>query len=712
MARPKASGVDRTELPIAAPSPWRGRRVALLCAGALLWAVVGLEQFRRAPAYFDDAFISFNYARALTEGRGFVFNAEDGPLEGFTNLSWVLLVAGLLELGAQPEVGSRVVGLGCYALLFAVHAWLLLRARARGWVDLAGVLLIGTLALPYGLAIIAGSGLETSLASLLAVLLVVSLAWDVSPRWVVLVTVVQAAILATRLDGALFLAGFGIALLLREWAQRRSLRRSARVVTLVELPSLAFFVTLLGWKSWYFGSILPNTFFAKSAGIASWDLGWSYWLAFLKNSPQVIPLSALTLVACWPGFGAWVARACAFSLGLYLVYCGKVGGDFMYYRFAFEAYPLWTLGSLLGLVRLGELVPRAWALAPAAIVPTAASLALSMRPPVMEPTFGMQSLELMNAFVVEGKEIGERLREILPPETRIATTLAGTIPYYSRLFVVDQWGLNDRNVARLPDAPFHFRGHVKRASDDYLRSRRVHLVIDHPVVCDCDALCDDGFPHVYVKLRGGRCLRTRYLTRDERLNKYLCESRDFVTRHVACSGDPPPSWPRSNSPRPAEELSEEAFRMLNVRAITRYSFDGDPGGAQRFGIAFGAAPVTGTLPRQQQVTGFAGAYWNSYHGGDEPGGALVLPLPTGTRRVAARIGGGLDCARTFVGVVENGALVSWACGTNEERLRPVIFEVSSDDATLVAVDDADGPWGHILLDEVLALSGIEQPPTR
>ena len=47
----------------------------------------------------DDAGITFAYARSLVEGHGFVAQIGAAPVEGFTNLLWLLLQAPFIALG-------------------------------------------------------------------------------------------------------------------------------------------------------------------------------------------------------------------------------------------------------------------------------------------------------------------------------------------------------------------------------------------------------------------------------------------------------------------------------------------------------------------------------------------------------------------------------------------------------------------------------------
>jgi hypothetical protein len=159
-----------------------------------------------------------------------------------------------------------------------------------------------------------------------------------------------------------------------------------------------------------------------------------------------------------------------------------------------------------------------------------------------------------------------------------------------------------------------------------------------------------------------------------------------------------------------EELGEDApeVQPLLARLRFRHDFDGAsfPGGIQVQGDAFGRGPAHGALPAQYPVTGHSGgALLNSFHGGDAPRGRLALPL-AGSGSVWLRVGGGADCQRTFVGVEVDGRVVSRACGRNTEVLHPVSLSYRVPEgarAALVFVDDADGPWGHLLADDVWVL---------
>jgi hypothetical protein len=120
----------------------------------------------------------------------------------------------------------------------------------------------------------------------------------------------------------------------------------------------------------------------------------------------------------------------------------------------------------------------------------------------------------------------------------IATTLAGTVGYYSRLPLVDQWGLNDKYVARLPIQTFTGRGHLKRAPQSYLEQRGVNLLVDYPAICSCSEPCVENVPNAFFRIGNGECVRTWYMTQTPALTDALCKPRsDVILHNVQCPGE-------------------------------------------------------------------------------------------------------------------------------------------------------------------------------
>ncbi len=161
--------------------------------------------------------------------------------------------------------------------------------------------------------------------------------------------------------------------------------------------------------------------------------------------------------------------------------------------------------------------------------------------------------------------------------------------------------------------------------------------------------------------------------------------------------------------RSAEEEfppDDARLRRLRDRLSARWTFDGARLGddVQTAGTAF-ARTDDGTLAGQLTVIGKQGErFINGFARGDAATGRLTLRLPRARHlAVGALLGGGSDCAHVFLALEVNGAFRHRACGQNDEVLRPVVFETDvepEDTVRLVAVDDATGGWGHLLLDDV------------
>lgn len=166
------------------------------------------------------------------------------------------------------------------------------------------------------------------------------------------------AAMLTRLDAGLAVAA---SVCVSVWDAVR--RRQGLPVAVAALarrwwPIVVGAGAFFGWKLWYYGTILPNTYYAKAAD--QWQVvpGAYYVAKFLVNSPQVAVMAtaALAGLALHRQYSrrSWLLFLTSLSLA-WAAYVVKVGGDFIYYRLMFEIYPVIVLaavpGFLLGLQR-------------------------------------------------------------------------------------------------------------------------------------------------------------------------------------------------------------------------------------------------------------------------------------------------------------------------------------------------------------------------
>lgn len=213
----------------------------------------------------DDAGITFAYARNVAAGHGFVAQPGDPPVEGFTNLLWLLVLLAPMKLGVfDPVAVPKLLGIGCAAgALWLVHRTALReQPRAAIWIDAAAIV---TAANP-GLAIWAASGLENGLTALLVAAAYANLARalpDPTPRSALVAGGLAALLFANRPDGALYAAVYPAAIVMQGHGELGRRTRCAIFAATIAAAGLGA-ITLWRWLE--FADLVPNTFHAKGQG--------------------------------------------------------------------------------------------------------------------------------------------------------------------------------------------------------------------------------------------------------------------------------------------------------------------------------------------------------------------------------------------------------------------------------------------------------------
>ncbi|MDB5292517.1 MAG: sacC [Phycisphaerales bacterium] len=136
-------------------------------------------------------------------------------------------------------------------------------------------------------------------------------------------------------------------------------------------------------------------------------------------------------------------------------------------------------------------------------------------------------------------------------------------------------------------------------------------------------------------------------------------------------------------------------------------FEGpDYAGWTATGDAFGSGPAHGTLPNQQQVSGFLGkGLVNSYLNGDKSTGTLTSPEFTIERRyINFLVGGGAHEGKTCINLLIDAKIVRTATGQEDEHLDWATWDVTGfkgKAAKIQIVDSETGGWGHINVDHII-----------
>jgi hypothetical protein len=314
--------------PSRSPSPGSGRERALSWAPLALLAVLALVaalHLRALDYRCDDAAINFRYVQNLLSGRGLVYNAGE-RVEGYSNLGWVLLLAGGAWLSGDVVASARAMNVlfaaACVLLTYA----LAMRSGLPRWRALLAPLLL-CLSTPF--AIWAGSGLESPMFAALVAAVALE---QLRPRPRLLVAGSWLGALAiTRPEGALFTvvaAGYEL------WQRR--LRSALRLAA----PALLLPALQVGFRRAYYQQWLPNTYFAKvdfSWAVAERGLGY---LSHYAAHGTWLPVVA-ALLGCLESARKPQLRLLVSCLLAYLSWIVSVGGDGLFsFRFVAHVLPL------------------------------------------------------------------------------------------------------------------------------------------------------------------------------------------------------------------------------------------------------------------------------------------------------------------------------------------------------------------------------------
>ena len=395
----------------------------------------------------DDAFISFRYAENLAQGNGLVFNPGE-RVEGFSNFLWVLILALVNLLGMPVLWAAKILSVFISVLLvFLVYR----TASSLGLASVPAGLCALFVSLSTSLAYYAMSGMET-VAYAFFLLYVVYLNIEIetnhpSPHLRYLLYGILLAAALIRPEGALFFLLTAAYHVIKEIfsKEKRGWARTIRAPMLFG----SLFITFLVFRYLYFHDIFPNTFYAKPPGTFT-EYGANAFLqnflnGLLSGTPLLLVLPALLLIKSGKKAYVYPLLICAGQV-LFMTY----SGDWMAFgRFFLPILPIvacLSFALLANLTSAGEKKKTKGIFYAAA----AALLVVYAGANIYQTQNALRSRDVYPYFVLNAshlKELGSRLRESFPEQTRLALRRQGAVPYYSRMGSIDLLGLTDREIS-------------------------------------------------------------------------------------------------------------------------------------------------------------------------------------------------------------------------------------------------------------------------
>lgn len=274
------------------PSLIRGIGFGLACCVSAVAAIHFIN------LTMDDAFISFRYSENLAAGQGLVFNLGE-RVEGYTNFLWTVLMAIPALLGAgKHDLGMLIIGKAlswAFSLgSLAVVCWDRAPTFQRSFASLpVGALFLVTTAPALVWSV---GALEGPMVGFLIALSVrhwtAEMATDAQHRPLYWSALFLALAALTRPEPALLIAPL-LAWRVATGAQtvRESWRAHLRYLLTFAIPLGAF----LSWRWFYYGDLLPNTYYAKRHGD---DSAMEWGLRYLSEGFEQIGFVPIAVVSC------------------------------------------------------------------------------------------------------------------------------------------------------------------------------------------------------------------------------------------------------------------------------------------------------------------------------------------------------------------------------------------------------------------------------
>jgi arabinofuranosyltransferase len=405
------------------------------------------------PFLSDDSLISLRYADRLIHGQGLTWT-DGRPVEGYSNLLWLLLVALLGFLGMDLIIASRLLGLLFMSLVIIFAAIRYLRAgpRPSALLGYSAGMLFFVGAAPT--AVWAIGGLEQPLVAA-AVAGSIVMFWNAAERGYEVrssayaLSITLGVLCLTRPDGPLFTVAVVASSLMSALITTVKWRQLfAFIMVAVAMPVLSYLGQLI-FRLTYYGEWVPNTALVKlTPSLHHLAGGLSY---VCKGFLALLPGSLLAIL--FLGIGLFFTESrrrfvlLSTMLFLWLAYVVVIGGDILpSYRHLVPVIVLMTYAIAEGAMILWERIDGGWIRR--GVFGAIVIGLITMAVPVQwkNPEYRKAITE---RWEWNGKSLALTLQAAFSEKRPLlAVTAAGCLPYWSRFPCLDMLGLNDYYLPR------------------------------------------------------------------------------------------------------------------------------------------------------------------------------------------------------------------------------------------------------------------------
>ena len=392
----------------------------------------------------DDSYRTYKVANNLANGFGIRWNATDAvPTQTFTTLMWIWIlvfwniVSGLSFIDISKIIGIISTLVTIFLLGFSNYR--------RGEFIKAAFAPISFTLLPV-VMFHSVSGMETAYETmLLTITTILYIKCTKNRQFIPWLFLFMLLAVVTRYEFVLFT---GVLFLSIMFNNRHEIKPVLlRALLILILPGLLY----LGWKLFYFGGILPTTYFVKTSPNLISSSGLSYLISYYNNFYLINVVAFLCLFPLSSDKNRYKYLIILLAIHLQLGFIARTlpavgyGGRFVYPLIPSFLIVVANVPLKIILQRFKESEKTIKVVALISILFMFYGTHINNRADTLR---GLRSY--FSSVATWSPSIGMVLKEIVPnPEKIIVCTgQAGAIPYFSGFTHLDLWGLHNAHIAR------------------------------------------------------------------------------------------------------------------------------------------------------------------------------------------------------------------------------------------------------------------------
>jgi len=422
------------------------------------------------PFLSDDSLISLRYAQRFIEGKGLTWS-DGHPVEGYSNLLWILIISLLGKLGMNLILAARILGIVfSVGTLAVIYSYFKKKNIKKEYVFLAVFLLATT---PCFIVWAIG-GLEQPLYIFLLTLTLTEVSKIINDKnkgRIYFLSLWLGLLAITRPDGFLFTI---LTTIFLAFIFRKSRKNLIRVFVFAGMVPALFLLSQLLFRYDFYGEWVPNTALVKVKVSLHHVLRGGFYI--FKAFFGTVLLSSLGLY-----FLFYLMYKKKNLFGFYLLlnmvawtaYVVLVGGDiFPAFRHYYVVLILLVFAIISGLNEMQfSFTSKSFKVG---------FIAILLINPFLQLLVADNHYAIEERWEFRGMTLGNILKNTFPENTLIAVTAAGCIPYASELPTVDMLGLNDYYTPRHPPKNFGTGMLAHELGDaSYVLKRNPDIIIYH-----------------------------------------------------------------------------------------------------------------------------------------------------------------------------------------------------------------------------------------